>query len=157
MRRTHPSTLILTTAVGLVAGYLADLAIVAGGRPAIVPPISLAITLALIAVIVVVLAWPIRRAVKGTSKQRVDPFRAMRIAALAKASSLAGALVFGFGLGLALFLLTRSVVPGFANVWLALGTAFGAALLLAAGLVAEWFCTLPPDDPETDEETHAHA
>ena len=107
--------------------------------------------------IVVVLAWPIRRAVRGTSKQRVDPFRAMRIAALAKASSLVGALVLGFGVGLALFLLTRAVVPSLGNVWLALATAIGAGLLLAGGLIAEWFCTLPPDDPETDEETHAHA
>ena len=36
-------------------------------------------------------------------------------------------------------------------------TAIGAALLLAGGLVAEAFCTLPPDDPEAEKETHAHA
>ena len=65
--------------------------------------------------------------------------------------------MFGFGIGITLFLLTRSVVPAADTVWLALATAIGAALLLAGGLVAEAFCTLPPDDPEAEKETHAHA
>ena len=35
-------------------------------------------------------------------------------------------------------------------------TKAAAALLLAAGLVAEHFCTLPPDEPDEEEGT-AHA
>jgi hypothetical protein len=81
----------------------------------------------------------------------------MRTAVLAKACSLSGALVFGFGVGITLFLLTRSVVPAADTVWLAFATAIGAALLLAGGLVAEAFCTLPPDDTEPEKEEHAHA
>ncbi|QEO15076.1 DUF3180 domain-containing protein [Agromyces intestinalis] len=157
MKRTHPSTLVAFALGGLVAGYLLDLSIVTAGRPALVPPISLAVTLAGIGVIVVLVAWPIRRAVKGTSKRRIDPFHAMRVAALAKACSVSGALVIGVAGGIALFLLTRVVVPGLGNVWLAVATAAGAALLLAGGLVAEWCCTLPPDDPEAQKETHANA
>ena len=120
------------------------------------PPISLAITLVGVAVIVVALAWPIRRAVKGKATKHLDPFRAMRIAVLAKACSGSGALVFGAGLGISLYLLTRSVVPSASTVWLAIATAIGAALLMVGGLVAEYFCTLPPPD-ETEEEGHAHA
>jgi hypothetical protein len=157
MKRTRASTIVAFTLGGLVVGYLLDLAIVTAGSKALVPPISLAITLVGVAVIVVALAWPIRRAVKGKATKHLDPFRAMRIAVLAKACSLSGALVLGVGLGITLFLVTRSVVPSASTIWLALATAIGAALLLAGGLVAEWCCTLPPDDTDTEKEEHAHA
>jgi hypothetical protein len=157
MKRTRASTIVAFTLGGLVVGYLLDLAIVTAGSKALVPPISLAITLVGVAVIVVALAWPIRRAVKGKATKHLDPFRAMRIAVLAKACSLSGALVLGVGLGITLFLITRSVVPSASTIWLALATAIGAGLLLAAGLVAEWCCTLPPDDTDTEKEEHAHA
>ena len=157
MKRTHASTIIAFTLGGLVIGYLLDLAVVTAGTKALVPPISLAITLVGVAVIVVALAWPIRRAVKGKANKHLDPFRAMRIAVLAKACSLSGALVLGVGRGITLFLITRSVVPSAGTIWLALATAIGAGLLLAGGLVAEWCCTLPPDDTDTEKEEHAHA
>ena len=157
MKRTHASTIIAFALGGLVIGYLLDLAIVTAGTKALVPPISLAVTLVGVAVIVVALAWPIRRAVKGKATKHLDPFRAMRIAVLAKACSLSGALVLGVGLGITLFLITRSVVPAASTIWLALATAIGAGLLLAGGLVAEWCCTLPPDDTDTEKEEHAHA
>ncbi|MFF2387873.1 DUF3180 domain-containing protein [Agromyces sp. NPDC058104] len=157
MKRTHFSTLLAFVLGGVVIGYLGDLAIVSTGAKALVPPLSLPITLLGVAVIVVLLAWPIRRAVKGRATKHLDPFRAMRVAVLAKACSLSGALVLGVGLGIGLFLLTRSVVAPAGTVWLAFATAIGAALLLAGGLLAEWFCTLPPDDPDSEKEEHAHA
>ncbi|WP_350349081.1 DUF3180 domain-containing protein [Agromyces sp. G08B096] len=157
MRRTHPSAVVACLVAGAVVGYLGDLLLVTSGANALVPPLSLPITLVGVAIIVVLLAWPIRRAVTGASKARVDPFRAMRVAVLAKASSLAGGLLAGLGLGIALFLATRAVVPNPGMIWLALATAIGAALLLAGGLVAEWFCTLPPDDPDAEREEHARA
>lgn len=157
MKRTHVSTVVAFVLAGIVAGYLIDLAIVSAGGKAIVPPLSLPVTLTGVGVIVVALAWPIRRAVKGKATKHLDPFRAMRTAVLAKACSLSGALVFGFGVGITLYLLTRSVVPAADTVWLAFATAIGAALLLAGGLVAEAFCTLPPDDTEPEKEEHAHA
>ena len=157
MKRTRAATIIAFTLGGLVVGYLVDLAVVTAGSKALVPPISLAITLVGVAAIVVALAWPIRRAVKGKATKHLDPFRAMRIAVLAKACSLSGALVLGVGLGITMFLITRSVVPPASTIWLALATAIGAGLLLAGGLVAEWCCTLPPDDTDTEKEEHAHA
>ncbi|PWC05116.1 DUF3180 domain-containing protein [Agromyces badenianii] len=157
MKRTHASVVIAFVLAGLVTGYLLDLAIVSNGAKAIVPPISLPITLTGVAALVVAFAWPVRRAVKGKATKHLDPFRAMRTAVLAKACSLSGALILGFGLGITLFLLTRSVVPSASTVWLALATAIGAAVLMAGGLVAEFFCTLPPDDTDTEKEEHAHA
>lgn len=157
MRRTHPSAVVAAVVAGVVIGYLVDLAIVSGGGKALVPPISLAITLVGIAAIVVALAWPIRRAVKQQSTKHLDPFRAVRTAVLAKASALSGALLLGLGLGVAAFLLTRSVVPPASTVWPAFATAIGGAVLLVGGLVAEHFCALPPDDPDPEHEEHAHA
>ncbi|MFF2271575.1 DUF3180 domain-containing protein [Agromyces sp. NPDC058136] len=157
MKRTHLSTLFLFVLGGIVIGYLGDLAIVSTGAKALVPPLSLPITLVGVAAIVLILAWPIRRAVKGKATKRLDPFRAMRVAVLAKACSLSGALVLGVGLGIGFFLLTRSVVATADTVWLAFATAIGAALLAGAGLLAEWFCTLPPDDSDSQKEEHAHA
>ena len=157
MRRTHASTLVAFVVSGLVVGYLGDLAIVSAGSTALVPPVSLPITLVGVAVLVVALAWPIRRAVKGTAKTRIDPFRAMRIAVLAKACSVSGALVTGMGAGIALFLVTRTVLPPAGTVWMAVATAIGAVLLMIGGLVAEYFCTLPPPEDPEEVEGHAHA
>lgn len=157
MKRTHASTLIAFVLGGLVIGYLTDMAAVSAGSKALIPPLSLPVTLTGVGIFVVALAWPIRRAVKGKATKHLDPFRAMRTAVLAKACSLSGALVFGFGLGITLFVLTRSVLPSADTVWLALATAIGAALLMTGGLIAEAFCTLPPDDPEAEKEEHAHA
>jgi hypothetical protein len=39
-------------------------------------------------------------------------------------------------------------VPAVASLWLAIGMALGAVVLLVGGLVAEHFCTLPPDDDQ---------
>ncbi|RXZ45219.1 DUF3180 domain-containing protein [Agromyces binzhouensis] len=155
MNRTHASTLVAFAVVGLAVGYLGELALVAGGATALVPPISLAVTLIGIGAIVVLVAWPIRQAVRGERSRRVDPFRAARIAVLAKASSVTGALVLGVGIGITIFLLTRSVLPPAGTIWMAVATAIGAALLLIGGLVAEHFCTLPPDDPEEEGSAHA--
>lgn len=152
MKRTAPVTLALLALGGTVVGFLAELAIAASGRPIIVPPISLALTLVALGVVVVALAWPIRRAVKATVRTHVDPFRAMRVAVLAKASSLSGALLGGAGLGLLLYLLSRQTVPAAATVWMAVATAVGGALLLVAGLIAEHFCAIPPDKNTTDTE-----
>jgi hypothetical protein len=150
MRRTGPSTVVALTLLGLVIGFLVDVTAAATGVPIFVPPISLPITLAAIAALVVAFAWPIRQVTNGTAKAPVNPFVAMRVAVLAKSSSLSGALLFGAGMGILLYILTRSVLPAVASVWLAVATVVAAALLLAGGLVAEYFCTLPPDDHEDE-------
>lgn len=155
MKRTHASSLVAFGFAGLALGYLGELALVSSGAQAIVPPLTLALTLVGAAALVLAFAWPIRQAVRGDANRRIDPFRAARTAVLAKASSVTGALVLGAGLGVIAFLVTRSVPAVASSVWTAVATAAGAALLLAAGLVAEHFCTIPPDEP--DEEGAAHA
>lgn len=157
MKRTHPTPLIALGLAGLVVGFLVELAAASFGVPILVPPISLPLTLAVIGILIVVLAWPVRKSTRSTGRAPVNPFVALRIAVLAKASSLSGALVLGVGLGIALYILTRSVVPAVSTLWLAIATAVGAAILLAGGLVAEHFCTLPPRDDDDKDRGDVHA
>jgi Protein of unknown function (DUF3180). len=152
MRRSHATPLIGLGLAGAVVGFLIELTLVAGSMPMLVPPVSLPLTLVAIAAIVVGFAIPIYRAVHGKTRVHINPFRAMRVAVLAKASSLAGAMLTGAGLGVLVFLLSRSVLPAADSIALAIGATAGAIILLVGGLVAEWLCTLPPprdDDPET--------
>jgi hypothetical protein len=151
MKRTRTGTIALLVLIGLVVGFLIEVTAVATGSPIVIPPLSLPIALVAIGIAVLVLAWPIRQATHGRPGRRVDPFLAIRVAVLAKASALSGALVLGGGLGILIYVLTRSVLPAVASVGLAIGMALGAALLLTGGLIAENFCTLPPDGDDDNE------
>lgn len=152
MKRTRPTSLIGLAVLGLVVGFLGELAASGMGAAVFIPPLTLPITLVAVAIILVAFAVPIRRAVRGRTSRRIDPFQAMRIVVLAKACSLSGALLIGAGIGIIAYIVTRDVLPSSnALVLTALGTA-GAIVLLVAGLVAEFFCMLPPDDDDEDRE-----
>ncbi len=147
MRRTSPLILLVFAAVGAAAGFMLNQALTISGMPTFTPEALLPVMLLLLALGVVGAAWPVRRSVqKGT---RIDPFRAVRIATLARAASLLGALMAGFGGGLALFLASRPVPAPVGSITVTVALLGSAVVLIAAALVAEWFCTLPkdPDEP----------
>jgi len=164
VKRTGAGVLAATCAIGVAAGFLVDQVLTATGRPTFVPGVTLPILLVLLGAFVIVLARPIRRATRGTAGARpVDPFRALRIAMLAKASSIVGSAFAGFGAGLALFLVTRPVTPSVGSWGAVIATIVCGALLVAAGLVAEHLCTLrkddddeQPGDPGPGFDAHAH-
>ena len=148
MTRTKPLHLLLLAALSAATLWFVETALAASGRPVLIPPFTLALALVLIGVIIVVMALPIRRVARGHRTARVDPFYATRVVMLAKASSLGGALLAGGGLGIASYLLSRSVLPAVGSVTMGIATAAGAILLLVAGLVAEHWCAIPPDDDD---------
>jgi hypothetical protein len=145
---TRPLTLVTFGLVGAVLGFVLEVALASAGQPVLIPPYTLPVTLAAAAVIVVVLAVPIGRAIRGRSATRINPFRAMRVVVLAKASSLVGSLIAGLSAGVVVFLLSRPVVADVGSIWPGIAAAVSGVVLLAAGLVAERLCTLPPDDPD---------
>ncbi|WP_246140049.1 DUF3180 family protein [Protaetiibacter larvae] len=147
MTRTRPGALVLLAGIGAVAAFLLQLGLGALGYSKLVPQLSLSVTLAVIAVVVVALAVPIRRATRSTVKRRVDPFYATRVVLIAKASSITGSLLAGGAAGVLVELLVRPVSAS-SSVWSAVAMLVAALLLLAAGLVAESLCTVPPDDDE---------
>ncbi len=105
----------------------------------------------IIAALVVLLAVPVRRAVHGTVQRRIDPFYATRVVILAKACSIAGALLAGGTLGLLVDLLVRGApnADALARILTSLG---GGILLLVGGLIAEYLCRVPPHDDDDDDQ-----
>ena len=156
MKRTTFGLVVILVVVAAVAGYLIELALVTNGGHAFAPPISLPITLTAIAIVIVALAVPVRRSVTGKKKDRLDPFYAVRVAVLAKSSSLTGALLTGLGAGIIVHTLSLPILNG-ELLGRGIAQTVGAALLLAAGLVAERMCTVPPDksDPGSPPEPTA--
>ncbi|KTR77480.1 hypothetical protein NS234_07725 [Microbacterium oxydans] len=148
MRRTSAGVLILLALLGGGVGFLLDHLLTASGRATFTPSLLLPVLLLLIAGASLGVAWPVRRSVR--SGVRIDPFRALRAATLARASSLLGAIMAGFGAGLLVFLLSRPVVPPVGSTVAMLALIGSAIVLVIAALVAEQFCTLPkdPDDSE---------
>ncbi|WP_144876746.1 DUF3180 domain-containing protein [Microbacterium sp. 1.5R] len=148
MRRTSIGVLLVLALLATGAGFLLDHVLTVMGRVTFTPSLLLPLLLLLIAAAALSVAWPVRASVR--SGARIDPFRATRAVTLARASSLLGAIMAGFGAGLLVFLLSRPVDPPVGST-VAMLALIGSAIVLAiAALVAEQFCTLPkdPDDSE---------
>jgi len=152
MKKTHPLTVIAIAVVGAALGWLLEFGLVAGGRPMIIPPLTFAAVLVVIAVAVVAVAVPVRRVAKGRTDRdglpaKVDPFYATRVLALAKSATLVGSLLVGGTLAILAYFFTRPVVNEGSVLPATLGFLASAAVL-AAGLLAEEMCRIPPKDPD---------
>jgi len=133
------------------------------GHSVFIAPTSLALTMPAIAILLVAMAWPLvryRRAINAAVKaktagantasqagnpiKRVDPFYAVRVLLLAKASALTASTILGWQLGVLIYLLSRpaQVVESLTRTTAA---AVGSAILLTVALVVEHFCRLPND------------
>jgi len=157
--RTSPLALIVAAVLGGGAGFLVDHMLTMGGRATFTPAAGLPILLALLGALCIALAWPVRRSVRRSDAPRVDPFRAVRIAMLAKAASLVGAAVGGVAAGLLLYVATRPVTPPLGSLATTIATIAAGVVLVVAALIAEQFCSLPPDagakDPDDREPDDA--
>lgn len=147
MRRTSPAVLVVVAILGAAVGFGIDQLLTGAGRATFTPSLLLPVLLVLLGAAVILFALPIRRGVTGSDPTPVDPFRAVRVVMLAKASSIVGAAVAGIAAGLLAFLLTRPVAPVGSVVAVAL-TLASALVLLAAALVAEHLCTIRKDDDD---------
>jgi hypothetical protein len=151
MRRTSAGVLVVLALVGAGAGFLVDQVLTAMGRVTFTPSLLLPVLLVIVGAAALALAWPVRRSVR--TGVRIDPFRATRAVTLARASSLLGAIMAGFGAGLLVFLLSRPIDPQVGSTVAMIALVASAVVLVIASLIAEQFCTLPkdPDDSEPRE------
>jgi len=147
--------LIIYAVVAAVIGWLLQTALTASGSAVVSPPLTLAITLTLIGLVVVGFALPVRRAVRDRENHQVDPFYATRVVVLAKASSIAGSLLFGATVAIVGYLLTRSVIAGVGSIFTSGAAVLGSVVLLVCGLVAENMCSIPPDDKDKGDSNPA--
>lgn len=157
MKRTSAGLLVVVALLGAGVGFLVDQVLTATGRATFTPSPLLPVLLLVIAVAALALAWPVRRSVR--TGVRIDPFRALRAVTLARASSLFGAIMAGFGGGLLVFLLSRPVAPQVGSTVAMIALIASSVVLVVAALVAEQLCTLPkdPDDSEPpDPDPAAH-
>lgn len=151
MKPTTPGLPIALAGAGGVLTYLLEVGLVAAGRPSFVPPFTFPISLVVIAALVLVFGWPIRQVLRGKRSERLDPFRAMRVVLLAKATVLVGALLGGAALGVAAHIVGRPVMAQSDDLVRALLSVAASVVAIVAGLVVERWCTLPPDDDEDDD------
>ena len=152
MRPTRFLTLLGITAIdGFVALMASDL-FARQGRQVFIAPSSLAFTLPAIAILLMAFAWPMVRyrrdlaaALKSNKTKpvkRVDPFYAVRVLLLAKASAVASSAIMGWQIGVLVYLLSRPAqAPDSLTRTIVAG--IGAAVLLAVALIVERFCRLP--------------
>ena len=166
MRPTRFLTLLGAAAIGSFVGLLSSDLFARQGHPVFIAPASLAFTLPAIAILLLAMAWPIvryRRAINAAVKakaagsaaaapgnpiKRVDPFYAVRVLLLAKASALTSSVILGWQVGVLIYLFSR---PAQAADSLArtIGAAAGSAILLVVALIVERMCRLPNDAPES--------
>ncbi len=150
MKRTNLLHIALLALIGAAGAWLVETALVSAGRAAIVPPLTLAIALLVIAVAVVAAAVPVRRVARGKPGARVDPIYATRVVVLAKAASLTGAILTGGAAGILAFLLTRPVI-GVGSMVPAVLAAVASVAVLIGGLIAENMCRIPPEPDQKDQ------
>lgn len=149
MSRTKISVLALVAAVSLALTWglltlLERQGTHLGAVPWVVGPV-----LVVLAVVVLWMALAVRAYQRGR-RPSLDPLRAARTAALAKAAALTGALLLGWYGGQLLLTLGRLQFESQQSRALAAGTAALCAIVLSVvGIIAERFCELPPPSDGT--------
>lgn len=149
MNITRARTLTLLAVVGLVLGVSALRLLQAVGGPGL--PMPWAVTAVPLAASALILwfAWPVHRWASGRRDRPLDPHRAARTVVLAKSATVAAALLAGWYAGQAAWLWWASSIEVYRDrAAVATAAAVGFLVLLAAGLVAQYWCRLPPEDDE---------
>lgn len=149
MRTIKPAWLIVTAVVLAVAGWIT--AILTSRASLALPtlPLSSLITMALIAIVCLVLGLRVRRWREGDRKKFLDPLIAARTLVLAQACAYAGAVLFGWHIGIFLDQIpSLSLRPELGIIWRILALMAGGIVMVVIGVVVERFCKLPPEDSD---------
>ncbi len=148
MTHTSSTTLVMAALIGGVLGWAGQWALVSSGNPALIPPLTWGVAVAALGAVILALAWPIRTQVRAQVRTLpVDPFYATRVVLLAQAGAIAGSTLTGVALGCVVFFLGRPVLSS-EGLWLSGLAVVGAIVLGVCALIAERWCTLPPDSSD---------
>lgn len=149
MRTIKPAWLIVTTVVLGVAGWITAMLTSRGSLALPVLPLSSLITMGVIALVCVVLGLRVRRWREGNRKKMLDPLMAARTLILAQACAYAGAVLFGWHLGIMVDQIpTLGLRSDLGIIWRIVALMAGGLVMVVVGLVVERFCKLPPEDSD---------
>jgi len=163
MKPTKIWSLLIAIFVAGVITFVAVKAVVANGGSVPVAPNNLLISIPSIAVIELLAAIPIFRyrrelakfATSGKRPKRIDPFYAVRILALAKATAISGSLFTGFALSLVILQATLPVIPD--SIWINALATLESLVLMTVALIIERACKLPEDSEGAEQKTSSRA
>lgn len=131
----------LLAAAAAVLGWLVSLAAPALGLPAPVMDLTGLVTVAAVGALCLALGLRVRRDRERPLAGRMDPIAAARTLVLGQASGLTGAALAGWHLG------AGASAPAVLDAGLLV---VGGAALLAAGVVVERWCRIPPGEDGED-------
>ncbi len=150
MKPTKVRTLALAALVCAVLAWLL-LRLVYASLPPL--PWTGVPALVLLAIAEAVSGWNVRARLRGGGGTKIAPIAVARMAALAKASSLAAALIGGLAVGFLVYVLGSLDKPSFRTDAVTASVTLGSAMaLMAAALYLEQGCRVPtrPDDDEEE-------
>jgi hypothetical protein len=159
MKPTKFLTLLMPTVIAWSLIYVVVRLMIQNGASVPVATLTVLVTLPSIALLELVFAWPVLRYSSqmkkyvpgGERPKRLDPFYATKVLALAKATSIAGALFLGAALGLVFMQLGAPVVPD--SIALNFVALVESVALIAVALFIERSCKIKDDGDSNSSNT----
>lgn len=152
MKPTKVWSLLVAIAATAIAAYALVRVVISNGGQVPVSGLNLIITLPVIAVLELIFAIPLIRYRRALTKaksasevgpKRVDPFYAVRVLLLSKATAISGSIFTGYHAGL---IAVQTSAPVLADaIWFNVFGLIGSAMLAIVGYIIERFCRLPED------------
>ena len=149
MRTIRPAWLVAVAIVLAAIGWVATELTSRSSLALPVLPLSSLATMGLIALVCLILGLKVRRWRDGNREKVLDPLMAARTVVLAQACAYAGAVLFGWHIGiLADQLPTIAMRADLGVIWQMVALMAGGLVMVAVGIIVERFCKLPPEDNE---------
>lgn len=165
MKPTKVLTLVGWAVPAATVGYLLSKIITSNGGQVPVTPINLLLTLVAISIILAGFAVPMLRYRRALTEQkknsssprpkRLNPFYAVRLLILAKATAISGALFTGWHIGVIWMQLSSPVTTD--SIWQNVGALIASIFMVIVGLVVERICRIKDDGAEPHNSPTATA
>jgi hypothetical protein len=140
------------------AGYLVSKLVTSNGGQVPVTPLNLILTLVAISIILVSFALPMLRYRRALAEQiknstaprpkRLNPFYAVRLLLLAKATALSGGLFTGWHLGVIWMQISSPVTTD--SIWQNVFALLASIAMVIVGIIVERICRIKDDGSEVE-------
>jgi hypothetical protein len=157
VKPTKVLTLIGWMIPAATAGYLFSKVITSNGGQVPVTPVNLILTLVAISIILSSFALPMLRYRRALAEQvknssaarpkRLNPFYAVRLLVLAKATAISGALFAGWHIGVIWMQISSPVTPD--SIWQNAFALLASIAMVIIGLIIERICRIKDDGAES--------